>query len=130
MAADPRFATIEARKRHEDEVEAAVEAWTAQQVDLDAMHLLQAAGVPAGIVETVQDMLESDYGLRERHFTLVSQPDGTAFVTHKDPVKFVGQQETVDRAPIMGEHNEYVFKALLGLSEDEIVELMAEGVIY
>ena len=31
-------------------------------------------------------------------------------------------------APAFGEHNGYVFRELLGLSEDEIAELEAEGV--
>lgn len=33
------------------------------------------------------------------------------------------------RAPLIGEHNEYAFKKILGLSDDEIAELVAEGVV-
>jgi len=33
-------------------------------------------------------------------------------------------------APLLGEHNNYVFGELLGLSEDEIAELVQEKVIF
>ena len=35
----------------------------------------------------------------------------------------------VHRSPLLGEHNEYVFKDILGLSEDEITQLVEDGVI-
>jgi crotonobetainyl-CoA:carnitine CoA-transferase CaiB-like acyl-CoA transferase len=31
--------------------------------------------------------------------------------------------------PVLGEHNEYVFKEVLGMSDEEIKELADEGVI-
>jgi len=32
-------------------------------------------------------------------------------------------------APALGEHNEYVYKEVLGLSDDEIADLLIDGVI-
>jgi crotonobetainyl-CoA:carnitine CoA-transferase CaiB-like acyl-CoA transferase len=32
-------------------------------------------------------------------------------------------------APLLGEHNEYVFRQVVGLSEEEYIELLAEGVL-
>jgi crotonobetainyl-CoA:carnitine CoA-transferase CaiB-like acyl-CoA transferase len=32
-------------------------------------------------------------------------------------------------APLLGEHNEYVLKEFLGMSDEEIADLMAEGVL-
>ena len=32
-------------------------------------------------------------------------------------------------APCLGQHNEYVFREILGMSDDEIANLLAEGVI-
>jgi crotonobetainyl-CoA:carnitine CoA-transferase CaiB-like acyl-CoA transferase len=34
------------------------------------------------------------------------------------------------RSPLLGEHNSYVFKELLGMSDEEIARLEAEKVIY
>jgi len=33
------------------------------------------------------------------------------------------------RAPLLGEHNEYALKEILGMSDEEIAELVVEGVI-
>jgi crotonobetainyl-CoA:carnitine CoA-transferase CaiB-like acyl-CoA transferase len=33
------------------------------------------------------------------------------------------------RAPLLGEHNEYVLKGILGMSDEEIAELVIEGVL-
>jgi len=33
------------------------------------------------------------------------------------------------RAPLLGEHNEYALKEILGMSDEEIAELVIEGVI-
>jgi crotonobetainyl-CoA:carnitine CoA-transferase CaiB-like acyl-CoA transferase len=38
-------------------------------------------------------------------------------------------QGELHRAPLLGEHNEYVLKKLLGLSDDEIAELVIAGII-
>jgi crotonobetainyl-CoA:carnitine CoA-transferase CaiB-like acyl-CoA transferase len=32
------------------------------------------------------------------------------------------------RAPMLGEHNEYVYTQLLGMSDEEFVQLIADGV--
>jgi len=34
------------------------------------------------------------------------------------------------RAPLLGEHNRYVFSELLGMTRDEVAELIADEVIY
>ena len=48
LAADPRLLTAAGRRQHRDQMDAAITAWTRAQQDYDAMHCLQAAGVPAG----------------------------------------------------------------------------------
>ena len=45
MARDPRFATAAARKHNEDELEAAIAAWTSERSAAEAEQVLQAAGV-------------------------------------------------------------------------------------
>jgi benzylsuccinate CoA-transferase BbsF subunit len=36
----------------------------------------------------------------------------------------------VSRPPLMGEHNEYVFRELLGMSEDKLAQLVEEKIVY
>ncbi len=94
------------------------------------MSLMQAAGVAAGVVATGEDLLEHDPQLRHRHFFWeVAHPEiekyriaGPAFVLSKSPCE-------VRRAPLLGEHNEYALKEILGMSDDGIAELVIEGAL-
>ena len=45
------------------------------------------------------------------------------------PYKLSKAPHELSRAPLMGEHNEYAFKEILGMSDDEIAELVVDGVI-
>jgi len=127
---DPRFASLPARKENEDELDKLVEAWTINHSPEEVMTLMQTAGVGAGVVESGQDHLEHDPQLRHRHsFWELDHPEmgqyyapGPSFVLSKSP-------HEVGRAPLLGEHNEFALKEILGLSDEEIAELIAEGVV-
>ncbi len=51
-------------------------------------------------------------------------------VNHRDPAFTMSDAVTdVRRAPLLGEHNEYALKHILGVSDDEIAQLVIEGVL-
>jgi benzylsuccinate CoA-transferase BbsF subunit len=129
-ASDPKFATLETRKENEEELDRLIGEWTINHPAAEVMHLLQAAGVAAGVVETGQDMIERDPQFKHRRtFWELDHPEigeyysmGHAFVLSRSPCE-------VKRGPLLGEHNEYALKELLGMSDDEIADLVIEGVV-
>ena len=131
LAADERFATHEARKVHEDELDGLIAAWTRTRDPWQVMHQLQHAGVMAGVVEDLEDMVVRDPWLSAQHLRPVSREDeDLTFTTHAQPARMDGETPPLRRAPHMGEHNEPVLKGLVGLSDEEYAELLADGVIY
>jgi crotonobetainyl-CoA:carnitine CoA-transferase CaiB-like acyl-CoA transferase len=44
------------------------------------------------------------------------------------PAKLSKTPYEIKRAPMLGEHNEYVFTQILGMSDEEFVQLMSDGV--
>lgn len=126
---DPRFATLSARKANEDELERLVEGWTANYDPWEVMTRLQDAGVPAGVVQAPSDLYE-DPQLKHRSFFqsvdhIVKGPtwmDGVSFQLSKTPAE-------IRPAPALGQHNEHVYKKILGFSDEEIADLIAEQVI-
>jgi len=129
--ADSRFATQAGRLEHRDELDRLVESWTVTQEAEAAADALQRAGVPAGVVQNCLDLHQDPrleaWGMFQ-------------YLEHKEmgPSPYEGHQFHLSKtpgalrwaAPVMGQHNEYVFKEILGLSQDEIAKLTEEKVIY
>ncbi len=95
------------------------------------METLQAAGVPAAVVNTMAD-LYSDPQLTHRGFWWpLPHPElgvfcyeSSGFVLSDTPA------QPARPSPCLGEHNRYVFCELLGLSEAEYTALLERKVIY
>jgi crotonobetainyl-CoA:carnitine CoA-transferase CaiB-like acyl-CoA transferase len=127
---DSRFGTLEARKENEDELERLIEEWTTQYLAFDVMNILQEAGVPAGVVETGEDQLEHD--LQTRHRNFFQELDHPRLGNHHaaaSPFQMSKNPCELERAPLLGEHNEYVLKEILGFSDEEIVDLVMNGIL-
>jgi len=127
---DPRFRTAADRWANRAALDAAVEAWTTGLDPRTATERLQAAGVPAGAVNDSQDLVDNDPQLAHRaHFFSVPHPEMGQITAQNHAFRLAATPGRLGRAPLLGEHNEDVFGRLLGLSRQEITDLVAEGII-
>jgi benzylsuccinate CoA-transferase BbsF subunit len=130
LADDPRFATFEDRKRNEEEIDKLISAWTADKPAEAVMLRLQQAGVGAGVVQNARDLVATDPQMSARgHYrkTVHAEAgervnDGPPFILSESPIE-------LRAAPILGEHNEYVFKGLLKMTDAEVDQGYADGSI-
>jgi crotonobetainyl-CoA:carnitine CoA-transferase CaiB-like acyl-CoA transferase len=127
---ESRFASHEARKSNEDELDEKIGRWTAELTAQDITERLQGAGVRAGIVNTMSDLYSDPQLTHRRQWVELEHPEigkmryqHPPFILPKTPA---GPER---RDPLLGEHNDYFYKELLGLSEAECCELADEGVI-
>jgi crotonobetainyl-CoA:carnitine CoA-transferase CaiB-like acyl-CoA transferase len=128
---DARFASQESRFANQDALDEHVSAWTRAQDRHAAMHTLQAAGVRAAAVQTMEDIVEHDPQIAHRgiYFELDHPVIGVGKFEGV-PIKFSRTQtDNLRSAPLLGEDNEYVLKQIIGVSDDEFAELYAEEVI-
>jgi crotonobetainyl-CoA:carnitine CoA-transferase CaiB-like acyl-CoA transferase len=127
-AREDRFATMEGREEHADDLDRLVETWTAGLSPQEVMERLQAVGVPAGVVQSGSD-LASDAHLRERGlFRSVPDARGETRVIESAPYKLSRTPGGARRAaPEFGEHQDYVLRDVLGLSDDELAEAAIAG---
>lgn len=126
LASDPRFATLVDRHRNHDALDEEITSRTRGLDRYDLMHRLQAAGVPAGVVQTAQDLLENDPQLRERgHFAMMNHPEMGESVYNTPPFRLRSVEEPLMRtpAPLLGQHTHEVCRELLGMSDAEIERL-------
>ena len=130
LATDARFATFDARKANEDALDALISEWTRGRDPWEVTHRLQAAGVMAGVVEDLDDMLIRDPRLGTEHFTPVARDSEVTFMTHRQPARLDGETPPLEASPVMGADNEEVYEGLLGLSHEEYVQLVVDRVIH
>ncbi|MBM4463644.1 MAG: CoA transferase [Chloroflexi bacterium] len=128
---EPRFATFLSRKKNESELNTLVEEWTSMHTAEEVISLLQSAGVPAGVVQNGQDLLEHDSQLRHRHhFWAFDHHETGQHVTEMAPYRLsCSPGEPKWAAPCLGEHNHYICTQILGMSDAEFIELVTEGVL-
>ncbi|MEM7273523.1 MAG: CoA transferase [Actinomycetota bacterium] len=130
LADDPRFSTHAARKANEDALDEELRAWTADQDKWTCAERCQAVGVAAAPVEHLADTIEKDPQLRW-HYQTVNQPirPDVDIPIDREIAQWLGHDHRLVRAPMLGEHNEYVVRELLGRPEDEYIRLLIEDVL-
>jgi benzylsuccinate CoA-transferase BbsF subunit len=127
---DPKFCTPESRKDNETELDRLVESFTVTLTPEELQELMQSARVPAGILRSAADLVSEDPQLRSRGFwQTVDHPDVGKYIAWRMPFILSKSECEVRRAPLLGEHNEYVCKEILGMNDEEIAELIVEGVL-
>jgi crotonobetainyl-CoA:carnitine CoA-transferase CaiB-like acyl-CoA transferase len=130
-ADDARFADAYRRRQHRSELDTLITTWTSQRTPHEAMETLQAAGVAAMPVMNLEDQFRDPH-LREREIHLESEHPkvGLEFL-HGIPWRLSDTPGRIRRpAPLLGEHNQYVFGELLGLPDVEIQRLVEAGAIH
>ncbi|MFC1874184.1 CaiB/BaiF CoA transferase family protein [Chloroflexota bacterium] len=127
---DRRFDTLPARKENEDALDQLVEEWTINQSAEEVMTAMQTNGVAAGVLQNFKDLCH-DPQLEHRHFSVNTEQSGENgwFRLIRPHLVLSKSQCEVRRSPMLGEHNEYVLKNILCMSDDEISELVIGGVI-
>ncbi len=129
-AADRRYASGAARLAARDVLNGAVAAWTRELDAFALMERLQACGVPAGVVQDAHDLVTADPQLAAReHFVSLDHPEMGPTVYNAAPFKLSKSRCAIRQgAPLLGEHNEAVFKEWLGLGDEEYARLAEAGV--
>lgn len=127
---DGRFDDFEGRQRNHKELDKLIGEWTRGRTHYEVMRLLQEAGVRAGAVLGIAEMMEDPHYRARGFFEMVAHPEAG---THPHPGvawKMGRTPGSIRRpAPCFAEHNEYVFGELLGMSRNELERLQREAVI-
>jgi formyl-CoA transferase len=132
LATDDRFATHRARGRNQDELDKIISAWATERQPGDIIEELSAAGVIAGPINTVAEVV-NDPQLRARgmlveHFDeRVERPvlgPGIVPVLSESPgsVRNAGPARP-------GQHNDDIYIGLLRKTAEELEQLRAQEVL-
>ena len=129
MAEDPRLADNTGRVRHEAAIDAAISAWTATMEAPAVLDKLAAAGVPAGPIYSVADMMQDAHFQARGLFQEVSVDGKPLKIPAMVPHLSATPGTTDWPGPTVGAHNREVYGGLLGCTDAELTSLRQEGVI-
>jgi crotonobetainyl-CoA:carnitine CoA-transferase CaiB-like acyl-CoA transferase len=132
---DPRFADLDARVAHQDELDALVDAATADRDGRALMDQLQAAGVPAGVCQDAQDRYERDPQLAHLEWTVeLPQTEIGTWPIKGHPVRMAATPTHIGgrinrSGPNYGEDTDAVLTDVLGFDDERITALRTAGVV-
>jgi benzylsuccinate CoA-transferase BbsF subunit len=127
---EPRFATAAARRENEQQLNALIEAWTANQHADWLMGSLLRAGVPAGTVNDARDAVTDEHLRRRGFWVYLDHPEVGSSLYNRAPILFSGTPLRLETpAPSIGQHTREVLTGMLGYSDAEIETMSKNQVL-
>jgi len=129
MAQDPRYKENSNRVEHQTALDELIGQWTGSLTQADVLERLEHAGVAAGPIYSVADML-TDPQYQARNLFETVTIDG-------EPLKIPAIIPQLSATPgrtdwpgaALGAHNDEVFGQLLGMTDEMIAKLKQDGVV-
>ena len=130
---EERFADNNSRLRNREDLDRLVSEWTLEHTPYEVMEILQKAGVAAmpSLDDDERCFTDPHHKARESFVDMETPDIEEPVPIYNVPWKLSETPGKIrDHAPTLGQHNEYVYGELLGLSKEEIARLTEEKVIY
>ncbi len=128
LADDSRFRTLAGRKANEVELDRLVQEWTAGLNAMDVVAKLQKRGIAAAKSQSSLDLIADPHLWMRGFYRDVTDHAGRSKPTLGPSWEMSRAAEASDAAPALGQHNDYVFGEILGLSAEERERLQAAGI--
>ena len=126
---DEKFSDKYSRWQNQDELNKLIAGWTSDFTNYEVMHKLQKTGVAAGASLNIEEAINDPHVRARGVFYEQNHPAAGKTIVYRSPWTSA-LTATHSPAPRLGEHNNYVFNKLLGISEEEIGKLVDKKVIY
>jgi len=131
LADDPRFTTHIVRGDNQEELEGIVAEWAAERDAAEIDRVLNEAGVICGPIYTIADIFEDEHYWAREMLLEHEDPGFGTFIGPGIIPKFSETPPAVRWSGTWdeGSHNREVYGGLVGLSDDELAELKADGIL-
>jgi len=130
LVTDERFATHSARGKYMVELDDIIAAWTSTSEADSLLDRLHDEGVPAGRIFRAKDMFADPHFAAREAIVRIAHPEIGQLAMHNVFPRLSESPGAVRWAgPSLGEHNEEIYRGLLGLTEDKLAALATAGII-
>jgi len=129
-AQDPRFEKGAKRSQHADELDGLIESWFASRTKAEIFQACQERNIPFSPIQDIREVVECPHLKERKYFVQMQHPQAGEITCPGPPYKLSETPwELRRRAPLLGEHNEEIFRGLLGYSPKDLARWRQEGVI-
>jgi crotonobetainyl-CoA:carnitine CoA-transferase CaiB-like acyl-CoA transferase len=130
LIVDPDYASHQTRGTHQKELDDIISAWTRKHDATEIVIMMEAAGVPSGLIYRAPEMLEDPHFKARQSITNVPDRFGNDLPMQNVFPKLSATPGKIQHVgPTLGEHTENILTDRLGLSQSTITELNAAGII-
>ena len=127
---DPRFVDNAARVRHRAETDAAIAAWTSTLGKMEVFSIAKRYRIPLAPVRDVDEVMHDPHMHGRGFLEEIEHDEIGRLVVPNSPLRFHGTDPVKTApSPKLGQHNDEIYGAWLGLSAAEIAQLREDGVI-
>ena len=126
---DPKWINSNTRRAHAEYINEQVTSFTSRFFKEDLAELMQQNGIPGLPVNSPLDFMKDPHIQARGFFDSVTHPVLGLFQQPGSPFMLDGRRPRPAAAPLMGQHNDEVFRGELGLSVGDLEALAADGVI-
>lgn len=129
LAADADLAHADGRRARQDLLDHAIAAWTATRSADAAMQRLQQAGVSAGTVRSIPQLLDDPHLQARGFWQRLERAHVGQYLSGSTPLRLGGRPLPIRQvAPTLGEHTAQVLGQMLGLEPTQIDALEQQGI--
>ena len=130
---ETRFADAMSRWERRQDLDRLISKETCRWEQYELMHALQARGVPAGAVLKSKQLLSDPHLKSRQFFEPVAHHPSTDMPSIPYATRGWKMSETSLHvryaAPLLGQHNRFILGEMVGISETDLEDLEADGVI-
>ena len=124
-----KFSDQISRHQNQEELDKLITEWTINFTHYEVMHKLQGEGVASGPSFNIEELINDPHVKERAVFIEQDHPEAGKITVYRSPWASAGTKK-LPPAPCLGEHNNYVFQELLGISDVEFHQLVDDKVIY
>jgi crotonobetainyl-CoA:carnitine CoA-transferase CaiB-like acyl-CoA transferase len=127
---DPRFATVAARRQHRAELEEIVRTWASGKTRQEIWEGVRELGYFGAPVLSIGEVIEDPHIKERRAFIERDHPTAGPTTLLAPWIHLSKTPSSIHQdAPGIGQHTDEVLSGLLGLTEAELGDLRAQGVV-
>jgi crotonobetainyl-CoA:carnitine CoA-transferase CaiB-like acyl-CoA transferase len=130
LLVDPRFASAADRAAHGTEINGIVAAWARTLTAAELDRRCVDAGVPVGTAYSAADIFADPHIAQRGDLVVVDDPVIGPVRQQAPFPRFIGEPPRAPSgAPRLGQHNDEVWRGIVGLSQGELAALRQSGVV-